>query len=279
MKVVVHTDAQSLWNSVEALLCRDPANNTHQLGALMRLIDRGAHHGQQYFAIQATDAASDIVGSAVIVDTRTVFLSVMPGAAAQSFGQYCNEHGVMPGGVMGRVEVVDAFEAAYGRPSTVLVQLMLYKLMGTPQFGRATGRARVATHADATQLVEWHHAFEAETNSISPPTPMSERIRQRIDAAQLVLWVDDDEVVAFAGANPLPAGSARIGPVYTLPAKRSRGYAQAVTAAAGEHIQRIASDSAARTLFLFTDAALPASNKAYQRIGYVHIADHIHRVY
>lgn len=56
---------------------------------------------------------------------------------------------------------------------------------------------------------------------------------------------------------------------------RGRGYAQAVTAAASAHVQR----DGPRTVFLFTDAVNPASNKAYQRIGFVHIADHAHLLF
>jgi predicted GNAT family acetyltransferase len=282
VRVVAHADAQSLWASAEALLSSDVANNTHQLSAIKRLIDVGAHHGQQCFSIHQlddADAANDIVGSAVIVDTRTLFLSVMPDAAAACFATYCNDHALNISGVFGQVQVVDVFEATYQRESTVHVHLMLYQLMSAPQFGRATGRSRIATRDDTALLVEWHHAFEQETGSLPLPTAMIERVQRRIDERQLIVWIDSDEIVAFAGVNALPAASARIGPVYTPPAMRSRGYAQAVTAAAGEHVQRVDAIHAESTLFLFTDAHLPASNKAYQRIGYVHIADHIHRSY
>jgi predicted GNAT family acetyltransferase len=133
----------------------------------------------------------------------------------------------------------------------------------------------VATVDDLDLLIEWHRAFEIEVGMIAVPTPLAERVALRINNQQLILWIDDGKVVSMAGANPLPAASARIGPVYSPPALRGRGYAQAVTAAAGEHVQRDHS----RTVFLFTDAVNPASNKAYQRIGYVHQSDHAHLLF
>jgi predicted GNAT family acetyltransferase len=56
----------------------------------------------------------------------------------------------------------------------------------------------------------------------------------------------------------------RIGPVYTPPEHRGRGYAAAVTAAAA----RWALGSGARHVLLYTDLANPTTNRLYPRLGF-----------
>lgn len=270
MTVVEHADAPTLWREAEAFLSRDPANNTHQLSAIKRILDLGARGGERFFAVHDDQGA--LTGSAVVVDTQTLFLSVMAADVVTSLAAHLRDGNVHLAGVIGRQDVLDTFVATLARPATVLVPLMLYRHEGDLHFGRAIGSARAATMDDLSLLVAWHAAFEQEVGMIKVPTPLEERVSRRINDRQLSLWVDDGAVVALAGANALPASSARVGPVYTPPELRGRGYAQAVTAAASLRVQ---SDEP-RIVFLFTDAANPASNKTYQRIGFRHIADHAH---
>ena len=64
----------------------------------------------------------------------------------------------------------------------------------------------------------------------------------------------------------------RVGPVYTPPEQRRRGYAGAVTAAVTAAFYA----AGAERVVLYTDAANPTSNAVYERIGYVHTADGLH---
>jgi predicted GNAT family acetyltransferase len=272
MTVTEHVDARALWRVAESFLSGDPANHTHQLGVLNRLMDRGAKHGEQFFSI---NKGADVVGSAVIVDTRTLFLSTMPEAATSAIAQHLLARGIAIAGVLGRQDALDTFAKTYVRPHKVYVELMLYQLMNEPEFGRAGGYSRVATAQDLGLLVAWQEAFEKEIDAIAVPTPLIERLQRRIEDQQLIIWFDRNAPVAYAGLHRVPAASARIGPVYTPPELRARGYAQAVVAAASVEAAR----DQPRTVFLFTDAAYPASNKAYQRIGFKHIADHAHWLY
>jgi predicted GNAT family acetyltransferase len=80
-------------------------------------------------------------------------------------------------------------------------------------------------------------------------------------------------VVHLTGANPPSFGVARIGPVYTPPEHRGRGYA----AASVHEVSRQIRDSGARAC-LFTDQANPVSNALYQRLGYVAVADQVNQV-
>ena len=68
----------------------------------------------------------------------------------------------------------------------------------------------------------------------------------------------------------LPAyGVSRIGPVYTPPTHRGRGYAGAATALASAGLRELG----ASEVCLFTDLDNPISNGVYRRIGYVPVLD------
>ena len=75
----------------------------------------------------------------------------------------------------------------------------------------------------------------------------------------LYLW-EDGEVVSLAGVGgPTPNGI-RIGPVYTPPESRRRGYASALVA----DVSQAELDAGRRFCFLFTDLANKTSNHIYE---------------
>jgi predicted GNAT family acetyltransferase len=85
----------------------------------------------------------------------------------------------------------------------------------------------------------------------------------------VLLWEHDGEIVSFAGwGGPTPNG-ARVGPVYTPPELRGRGYATAATA----ELSRRLLASGRRFCFLYTDLANPTSNAIYERIGYRRVCE------
>jgi predicted GNAT family acetyltransferase len=84
----------------------------------------------------------------------------------------------------------------------------------------------------------------------------------------LHLW-EDGEVVSLAGVGSLTPNGIRIGPVYTPPEARNRGYASSLVAA----VSQAELDAGRRFCFLFTDQANPVSNHIYQAIGYRPVRD------
>ena len=75
--------------------------------------------------------------------------------------------------------------------------------------------------------------------------------------------------MSLAGRSRAVAGQARIGPVYTPPDLRGRGFGGAATVA----ITQAALADGAEGVVLFTDLANPASNTLYQRLGYRPVSD------
>jgi predicted GNAT family acetyltransferase len=125
----------------------------------------------------------------------------------------------------------------------------------------AAGSARTAAREDRALIVDWLRAFSADVGfDGGDEAAITDR---RIALGQLVLW-HDRAPVALAGVHVPVAGVVRIGPVYTPPAWRRRGYATAVVAA----VSAAALTGGAAACMLFADAADPTANGIYRAIGY-----------
>jgi predicted GNAT family acetyltransferase len=96
-------------------------------------------------------------------------------------------------------------------------------------------------------------------------------VRDRVGYGGLTVWEAGGAPVALAGVTRLVVGMVRVGPVYTPPDLRGRGYASAVTA----EVSRAALAAGAGEVLLYTDLANPVSNSIYQRIGYRDVEDRV----
>ncbi len=188
----------------------------------------------------------------------------MPGSAAVELAAALSTIGPLKG-VNGETAAAAAFAAAWadGAGSVVDVSMRLYRL-GVLQLPIATGSARLGVSADAELVLGWVRAFQLEAAPHHPTEHLADLVERRVSAGQLWLWVDD-EPVSLAGLSDPAYGVSRIGPVYTPPAFRRRGYGAAVTA----HASQAALDAGADHVVLYTDLANPTSNAIYQAIGYV----------
>jgi GNAT superfamily N-acetyltransferase len=123
------------------------------------------------------------------------------------------------------------------------------------------GAARTATASDRELLVEWVDAFHTEIGE-GPVGRAATIVERRTSAGLFHVW-DHGGPVAFAGTTEPSFGVVRIGPVYTPPGCRGRGYASALVAELSERVL----DGGGRCI-LYTDLDNPTSNAIYQRIGY-----------
>ena len=84
----------------------------------------------------------------------------------------------------------------------------------------------------------------------------------------VAIW-EDGEAVSLSGYGARTPHGIRIGPVYTPPELRGRGYASALVASLTQQLLSGGRDFC----FLFTDLANPTSNSIYQRVGYRPVTD------
>jgi uncharacterized protein len=157
-----------------------------------------------------------------------------------------------------------------GRPGHVAVAQRIHQATSAAVPSGVPGEMRLASRAERSLLVDWHDAFNAETSGTvgSTEANVDYRLAGAADRG-LVLWYDEDRPVSMAGfGGPTPHGS-RVGPVYTPPELRGRGYA---TACVSTLTQRLL-DEGRRFVFLYTDLANPTSNSIYRKIGYRPVCD------
>ena len=168
-------------------------------------------------------------------------------------------------GVTGPTEgtraLAEAWQARTGGRSTCRMREAMHTLSEVVDPARpATGMLRVADPGERALMVQWASAFAAEAGMIDSG---EEIVASRMRTDGILVW-DDGEPVSMLGLQPEVAGVVRIGPVYTPPERRRRGYAGSAVAAAS----RRALAAGAHTCMLFTDLANPTSNKIYAEVGY-----------
>jgi predicted GNAT family acetyltransferase len=217
-----------------------------------------------------------VTGAVSITPPYGVLVAELPdGSEAELVAGLRSRNAEVPD-VMGTVETAERFAASWiagqNLRTEVAMRHRLYTLDGLkPPDPPPAGRARTAVAEDLELMMDWlvRYHDEAEASEASPQRAMYQR---RIELGLLWLWQDEQEVpVSMASRNILVAGVSRIGPVYTPPQARRRGYGAAVTAACTQH----ALDSGAHQVVLFTDQANPTSNAIYQQIGYRPVDDRL----
>lgn len=130
----------------------------------------------------------------------------------------------------------------------------------------APGRLRLAGPGDLELVTGWMEAFQEEAGVAR--VDAGRLARERIGRGAMFLWEAEAPVSMAGHAGETPNG-ARVGPVYTPPPLRGRGYATALVAA----LSRRTLEAGKRFCFLYTDLANPTSNRIYERIGYEPVAD------
>ncbi len=160
------------------------------------------------------------------------------------------------------------------RIRTAMAMHSLTTVVDPPRPG--PGRLVTATHSDRDLALAWWTAFVAETDVIDAgPEARAATVDFRLSQGHLFLWVHEGRPVSTVAINPPVAGVLRIGPVYTPPDQRGRGYASSAVAA----VSRRGLDGGAHSCMLYTDLANPTSNKIYADVGYRRIAEWEERVF
>ena len=175
-------------------------------------------------------------------------------------------------GVTGAVPEADEFARAWTGEPRLRMKQGIYAAREIHVPSDVPGAMRLAAPDDRDVVVAWIHAFQDEALPDEAPhldiVAVVER-RLRSDAAGFALWEVGGRPVSMCGFGARTPHGIRIGPVYTPPELRGRGYGSAVTAAASKRQL----DAGRDFCFLYTDLANPTSNKIYMNIGYEFVCD------
>jgi predicted GNAT family acetyltransferase len=267
-------DVGSYLATVDELLRSDPVRNTVLLTVLASLSRRGPMAFGSARPVLGWWSPDGVPRAAVLqTPPRPLLTTALPGDSAQQLARELADRGVGLSAVNGReadaTALAVAWQAVTGIDGRTRQRQRLYQLGALVQPDPPPdGAARIATAADTTVIRAWFAAFAAE---IGEPEAAGALATDRLDRGQLLFWELGGEPVSLAGHTDVIAGVARVGPVYTPPDLRGRGYAGGVTAAASE----LAISRGAKSVILFTDLANPTSNSLYRRLGYEPVEDRV----
>ncbi len=180
-------------------------------------------------------------------------------------------------GVVAAVPELEAFVGLWTAENDVdatrVMRQGVYELRDVLPVPPASGAARPATREDRDLLMRWIAAFAEEAlPDDKEPVRIARTVEARLEASEsegLWLWEDGGTPVSLSGYGGETPHGIRIGPVYTPPELRGRGYATTLVAEQSRWLLQTG-----RTFcFLYTDLDNPTSNALYRRIGYRIVAE------
>jgi len=176
-----------------------------------------------------------------------------------------------PSGIIAPVRLAECFADAYcgsiisKKKHMTMIIMQLDKLA---EYTKAPGYCRMLCEDDLSFTPGWECAFCVECKIPVYTLEESEkRIRTRIGKNTHYIWVDEKPVAQAAWGRTTP-NSAAISWVYTPPGHRGKGYATSVVA----ELSKAIFESGKSSCCLFADAANPASQGVYKKLGYYEVS-------
>jgi uncharacterized protein len=273
MEVVRFDDVTVFLEAVRPLLLADVARNNLVLGIVDTLVDHPFVYPR--FHLWSAERDGVAVGAALLTEPYNLVLAEpADDAAVDALSDAVLAGGADVPGVVGNEPWVDRFAGRWGRATgtraTLAMAQGVHALTSVRAVHAPLGAERTATESDRPLLASWLRAFAEE--AMPEPDPDPSRLERVLDVrlggshdAGLWLWEIDGSPVSLAGFTSLSAGGGRVGPVYTPPAHRRRGFATILVAT----LSRWLLAEGHERCFLYTDLANPTSNRIYADIGYV----------
>jgi uncharacterized protein len=258
----------------EFLLAREAVHNL-PLGLCSGLRTRPLMYGEEpYFAV-ALDGER-VVAATMRTPPHNLILTEVddPGALEPLAEDAQAVFGSLPG-VGGPREPVGRFAEIWqtrtGAEAEISMRLRIYEAEETRSPEGIAGRMRPYEDRDRELVIAWMDAFVDEAMTEPPPDTSEEWLERRLEDSDngILIWEVDGEAVSLGCYGGTTPNGNRIGPIYTPPELRRRGYASALTA----ELTQMILDRGRRFCFLYTDLANPTSNSIYQQIGYRPVAD------
>jgi uncharacterized protein len=178
---------------------------------------------------------------------------------------------VIPG-VVGAVPEVRRFIDVLGVTPEKTMNMQLLALERVSPADAVSGVMRAATAADRAVAIAWGDAFMRE--AFGTVSVDLERVAAQVDHllasdhGGISLWIDPVPVSLAAHSGDTPNG-VRIGPVYTPPEVRGRGYATSLVA----QLSQMLLARGKRFCCLYVDANNASARSIYERIGYRYAFD------
>lgn len=262
MEALTYDDIEDFLAVAGDLLNADPVSHSVHLTT----VDSARRGLRQPAALISLHDNGTLVGAATRMQDRPLHVAAMPPAAAPIVAEVLRGQPI--DAVTGPVDRVEAFRALWRGGGHETYRLRLYHL-GDLVVPDVPGESRLATAEDDDLITEWWVRFIAELDGLERNEAEELMRGSRAMPAGHVIWLVDGEPVSWAGSTEPVAGVSRVGPVYTPPEHRRRGFGAAATAAVSQWAYGAGSDH----VVLTADLANPTANSVYQGIGFRHVSD------
>jgi predicted GNAT family acetyltransferase len=276
MNVVRPASASGFLELALPLLERDEARNQLPLAVAGTVAEHPAAYDEARFWVAVEDG--EALAAALHTPPYGALLAdpVSDAGLAAVLAAVAGDDPDVPG-MVGMVPHIEAaattLAAATGRRADRVLSQGVYALRAVREVPRAPGAARPAGDGDRDLLRAWIADFANE--SLPDPSREIDRIERTLDVrlgsrdAGYWFWEEGGEPVSLSGfGGPTPSGI-RIGPVYTPPDRRRRGFATTLVADQSTWLL----GRGYRFCFLYTDLENPTSNRIYEEIGYERVGD------
>jgi predicted GNAT family acetyltransferase len=276
ISITIYQNTQDFLARARPVLESNEIVNSLLLGIALN-IDRHPKRFKAAPYLALVEDEQGMVAAAVMTPPRNLLLTGERAGskeALQLIAQDLQKDGWPVSGIFAPAPIAHAFAEVWqsltGRPYHEGRRQRLFSLSQVIPPRPGPGRLRVATRDDLELVMRWFTAFTQE--ALNQKVEGAEEIRQwtesRITPGDCYLWEDGQPVSMAARSRPI-VKTISIGPVYTPPELRGRGYASRCVAA----LSQLLLESGWQYCCLFTDLANPTSNSIYQQIGYRPICD------
>lgn len=267
MTVHVTSDPAEFAVTVFPLLERDPVLHTVLLSNVReRAVGAVVDRTPSVF-VSVHGSAGEVLGAAMRTPGRGVFLGGLPEQlaveVADAYAEMAPDAPLVSGTAAAGKAFAERWSELLGTSFTAARGSRLHRLVSLTDLP-APGHARPATPAEIPLAAEWIGGeFGGELG-----LPALDWARAQVEEEHLWMWEAGERPVSVVGHHDPVFGVSRVGPVYTPPEHRRRGYGGALTA----HVTALILGRGEQAC-LYTDLANPTSNKIYAAIGYRPVAD------
>ncbi len=276
MQLVRFDDAVKFDAEAGAFLAAHEAKNNLFLGLLSTLKIDLHRYGEEVPYLALVKAGDGVCGAALRTPPYNLLLSWMddPVALQMILADARQKYGTLPG-MIGETELtktaVERWHDLTGQPYRVRIAERSYQLEQVNPVPYVPGAMRLITPADRELVIEWLVAFGVEAGVESDRAGAEHNTDRALvgRVSRFYVWEDEGTVVSLAGCTGETPNGIRVGPVYTPPEYRRKGYATALVAA----LSQLLLDEGRKYCFLFTDLSNPTSNHIYTQIGYRPVCD------
>lgn len=273
MVLIPYTDVHAFSRDVMDPLARNEVENNLPLGILKQGVECGSK--ADWFMARVSDGSDENELVALMTPPYNLMLAspgrMVPVNAARILAEHLVRNRIPLPGVLAEKELSLAFAHTYsvlsGKSREVATEELLYRL-DCLESVPLVGTLRPASDRDMHFLPYWMKCFTDECFRINSPLDV-ENARLSVEHGTMYILEDGGQPVSMAGSTRQMPHGRTVGPVYTPPHFRNRGYATASVAL----LTRILLDKGNDYCALFADHLNPVSNGVYRKIGYQPLCD------